>query len=208
MTHAEPNLIFLVEEPSMEQFLVSWLGRQRPGGLPFQIITFQGKSDLLSNLTKRLRAYAAWAPPEWRFVVIVDRDDDDCRVLKQQLETICATAGFPTRRNAGADWRCLTAIAIEELEAWYFGNWDAVQAAFPGLSSTIPAKAAFRDPDAIAGGTWEAFERVMRRAGHYGGGLAKLDASRRVGACLNPLNNRSASFAYLLRGLFEAGVEL
>ncbi|NLF57680.1 MAG: DUF4276 family protein, partial [Candidatus Hydrogenedens sp.] len=81
-----------------------------------------------------------------------------------------------------------------ELEAWYFGDWDAVRIAYPKASPTIPGKAAYRQPDAIRGGTWEAFERVMKKAGYFKNGLRKVEAARKVAAHLNPNSNSSPSF--------------
>ena len=54
-------------------------------------------------------------------------------------------------------------IAIEELEAWYFGDWTAVVQAWPRVSANVPAQRGYRDPDAIPGGTWQAFECVLQR---------------------------------------------
>ncbi len=34
------------------------------------------------------------------------------------------------------------------------------------------------DPDAIPGGTWEAFERVLQRSGYFQTGLRKLEAAQ------------------------------
>ena len=53
---------------------------------------------------------------------------------------------------------------VEELEAWYFGDWEAVRKAYPKVSRTVPRSARYRDADKIVGAA-EAFERVMRGAG-------------------------------------------
>ena len=71
-------------------------------------------------------------------------------------------------------------VAIEELEAWYFGDWEAVQAAYPGVNANLPQKAGFRDSDAVQGGTWEAFERVLQKARYFKNGLRKIEAARTV----------------------------
>lgn len=56
------------------------------GDMSFEVYPYQGKDDLLRKLPQRLLGYAAFLPSDWRIVVVVDRDDDDCRRLKQQLE--------------------------------------------------------------------------------------------------------------------------
>jgi hypothetical protein len=160
------HFVFLVEEPSMEAFLQELMPRVLPKDRTFEAHSFQGKKDLLSNLENRLRAYAAWLPETWRIFVIVDQDDNDCTKLKGRLEKLATTAGLRPRSKGGeAPWQIVNRIAIEELEAWYFGDWQAVREVFSKVPSTIPNQAKFRDPDAIRGGTWEAFERILQRHG-------------------------------------------
>lgn len=202
---AARHLVLLVEEPSMEAFLRGFLARLLPAGRTFEIHAFQGKSDLLGKLEARLRGYARWLPADWRLFVVVDRDDDDCRHLKQALESMTARAGLITRSLAGAaPWQVVHRIAIEELEAWYFGDWDAVRAAYPRVSAHVPQRQGLRNPDAIAGGTWEVFERVMQRHGYFKGGLPKIEAARTIASHIAPARNRSASFQALHAVLVEA----
>lgn len=189
----------------MEAFLRAWLPRLLPEGRTFEVHAFQGKSDLLGKLEARLRGYAAWLPPDWRVLVVVDRDDEDCHDLKLRLEEITQRAGLLSRSRAGGGpWQIVNRIAIEELEAWYFGDWEAVRAIYPRVAPGIPSRQAFRDPDAIAGGTWEAFERVMRKHGYFKGGLTKIEVARAIGAEIEPARNRSRSFQALRWALTEA----
>jgi uncharacterized protein DUF4276 len=72
------------------------------------------------------------------------------------------------------------------------------------VPTTIPARAGYRDPDRIRGGTWEAFERILQQAGYFAGGLRKIEAARAVTRHMVPARNRSRSFQVLhdaLRGL-------
>lgn len=179
----------------MEAFLRALLPRLLPNDRTFQVYPFQGKPDLLAKLESRLRGYSTWLPPDWRVVVVVDRDNKSCRALKRQLETIAQNSGLVTRaRSGGPQWQLVNRIAIEELEAWYFGDWAAVREAYPRVSPTIPNRQGFRDSDAITGGTWEAFERVMQRHGYFEGGLRKVEAARVIGAIADPMRSSSASF--------------
>ena len=64
--------------------------------------------------------------------------------------------------------------------------------------------ARFRDPDAVKGGTWEAFERILQRHGHFRTGLRKVEAARMISARLDPDRNRSRSFAAFRDVVVEA----
>ncbi len=184
----------LVEEQSMEAALRVLLPRVL-GDLSFNVHPHQGKMDLLQRLPERLRGYAAWLPSDYRIVVVVDRDDDDCDDLKRQLEHMARSSGLRSRTHASSQsYQLVNRLAIEELEAWYFGDWEAVREAYPKVSKTIPQKAKFRDPDAIAGGTWEAFERVLQSAGYFQAGLRKIEAARTVANHWQPDRNSSHSF--------------
>ena len=130
--------------------------------------------------------------------MLVDQDDDDCRALKTQLERAAAAAGLLSRAEArGHPWQVANRIVIEELEAWYFGDWGAVRAAYPRVRPNIPRQARYRDPDAIQGGTWEAFERLLKRHGYFTTGLRKVEAARAVAAHIDPARNSSRSFEKL-----------
>ena len=112
----------LVEEPSMEAALRVLL-RRLLGELSFEVYPYQCKDDLLAKLHDRLRGYRSWLPKDWRVVVVVDRDDDDCLALKKRMEQMAADAGLVTRSAArGGDYAVVNRLAIEELEAWYFGD--------------------------------------------------------------------------------------
>ena len=194
-----------VEERSMEAFLGAWLPRFLPEGCTFGVYTYRGKSALLRKIGDRLKGYATWIPAEYRIVLVVDRDGDDCEKLKYGMESICEGAGLRSRRAAdGGDWQVVTRIAIEELEAWYFGNWPAVCAAYPRVSNSVPNQARYRNPDAITGGTWEAFERILQKHGYFRQGLAKVEAATTVGKHFDPQINTSHSFRVFRDAIVEA----
>lgn len=189
----------------MESFLDAVLPKLLRGRATFNLHPHQGKTDLLAKLGNRLRGYAAWLPETWCIMVVVDRDDDACGDLKQWMEQAAVDAGLRTRTTGrGAPWRVVNRIAIEELEAWYFGDWAAVRQCYPRVPATIPKQAPFRDPDAIAGGTWEAIERVLQRAGYFSSGLNKMGMARAVGQQLDPARTTSRSFAVFRDAVLEA----
>jgi Domain of unknown function (DUF4276) len=199
------KLIIFVEEYSMEKAL-EYLLPPIIGDVNLQIIRFQCKDDLLKSAPAQLKGYASWLPKNWRIIVLVDRDDDDFHALKSRLEGIARSAGLLTKTSPArsGDFQVVTRIAIEELESWFFGDWTAVQEAYPKVPSTIPQKAGFRDPDAIAGGTWEAMERVLKKAGYFPTGLRKAELSQAVASRMDPSRNRSRSFQTFINGVAAA----
>lgn len=189
----------------MERFLHRLLSRMLPSDVAFEVHAFQCKQELLERLPARLRGYAKWLPADWRLVVVVDRDDDACQGLKEVLEAGASDVGLRTRSSSGSsDWQIVNRIAIEELEAWYFGDWDAVRRAYPKVKATVPRQASYRDPDAVKGGTWEALERIFQRHGYFKTGLRKLEVAGEIGKHLDPGRNRSRSFAHFRDAITEA----
>src|SRR4051812_10836847 len=89
-----------VEEPSMEAFLGGLLPRILSSDVPRKIIDHGSKQQLLKELPKRLSGYSHY-PVEYRprTLVLVDRDGDDCRLLKADLERHAEHAGLRTKTN-------------------------------------------------------------------------------------------------------------
>lgn len=193
----------LVEEPSAEAVL-RILAAKILRRTSFEVYPFRSKQDLLAKLPARLKGYARWLPRDCRIVVLADCDSDNCKHLKQKLETAARQAGLVTRTaGRGKSYQVVNRLAIEELEAWFFGDWDAVRKAFPNVSRDIPNKRGYRDPDAIAGGTWEALERVLQRAGYFKTGLRKVEAAQAIAQHMDPARNRSRSFRVFWEALSE-----
>ena len=196
------HIEFLVEEPSAEAFFAEFLPKIVAGGTTWKLIAFQGKTDLLANLTKRLKGYAAWLPNDWRIVVLVDEDRGDCSKLKHQLEDAAKAAGMITKsRSTDGAFAVLNRIAVEELEAWFLGDVEGLCTAYPGVPSSLGSREIFRDPDAVPGGSWEALERVLQRAGHFRGGIGKIELARTMAMHLEPSRNRSRSFQCFMKGI-------
>ena len=62
----------------------------------------------------------------------------------------------------------------------------------------IVKQARYRDSDAILGGTWEAFERILQKSGYFAGGLRKVEAARTIGKYVDVNKNSSGSFQIFL----------
>ncbi|MDF0592917.1 DUF4276 family protein [Methanotrichaceae archaeon M04Ac] len=125
------HIEFLVEEPSAEAALRNLVPRIVPG-VDVQFRVFQGKQDLLSKLPGLLKGYRRWIPADWRIVVLVDEDRQDCTKLKAEMERAAEDAGLITRKIAGggSSFQVLNRISIEELEAWFFGDLQALHLAY------------------------------------------------------------------------------
>jgi Domain of unknown function (DUF4276) len=195
------HIEFLIEDYSGGEALKEFLPLCLAPDTEYQVRNFSGKSDLLKKLPDRLKGYKAWIPHDYLIVVLIDRDDQDCIGLKQQLEDIATNAGFITKTKNNRCFQVLNRIMIEELESWFFGDVDAIVKAYPGVKSSLAQQEKYRDPDAIQGGTWEALERILQRARHHQGGLDKPKAAREIAQCMNPQNNRSKSFQVFYEGL-------
>lgn len=189
------NLVVLVEEESAEAALKSILPKLLHESR-FQIIRFQGKRNMLQNLPARLRGFKCSLPDNWMVLVLIDRDQEDCHVLKQKLEAIAKQAGLISKSavSGRSRFQIVNRIVIEELESWYFGDWEAVRQAYPKVPDTIPSKEQYRNPDAVSGGTWEALERILRGKGYFKSGLGKIELAQSVAPHMVPERNTSHSF--------------
>jgi len=126
------------------------------GKLPEDLVARHKPADqtLLHNLPVKLRAYGKSLQPDQVVVVLVDLDDrPDCKAFKRDLLGIldvCQPKPSVTFR-----------IAIEELEAWFLGDQEAIQAAYPNAKLDILEN---YQQDSICG-TWE----LLANAIHPGG---------------------------------------
>ncbi|HBE17276.1 MAG TPA: hypothetical protein DEG17_03250 [Cyanobacteria bacterium UBA11149] len=199
------HIEFIVEEYSAKEFLQNILPKILNTNSTFDIHAYRGKTDLVSKLPSRLKGYKAWLPEDHLIVVLVDKDREDCLILKNKLEKIAIDAGLITKSSSGIGqtFQVINRIAIEELEAWFFGDIQAITAAYPGVSANLGTQAKYRNPDAIAGGTWEALERILQKAGYHQGGLEKNKAAREIARHMNPANNRSKSFQVFYHALLN-----
>lgn len=198
------HIEILVEERSMEEALKILLPRMLLSETTYRIINFQGKQNLLCLLSARLRGYASWITDDYRIIVLLDEDRQNCLDLKQQMETAAQQAGLSTKTSAGGiRFQVLNRIVIEELEAWFLGDVEAIRQAYPRIPATLSATPKFRNPDSVTGGTWETFEKTMQRYGYFKGGYAKVEAARAISTYMDPNRNRSKSFQIFRNGLLS-----
>lgn len=202
------HIVFLVEELSAEAALLNIVPKILGASASFEIHPYQCKDDLLSKLPQVMRGYAKWLPDDWSIVVLVDEDRSDCDALKGRMEEAADAARLVTRTKAGssnchARFQVLNRIAIEELEAWFFGDVHAINQAYPRVPKTLGCRSRYKDPDSIKGGTWESLERELKKSGYFSGGLRKIEAAKTISAFIEPERNNSKSFQVFREGLRE-----
>jgi Domain of unknown function (DUF4276) len=194
-----------VEEPSMEAYLQELLPRiALPVATP-RIIVHSGKQKLLKDVPIRLSGYSRTRQEHRPLnLILVDRDDNDCKALKAILEEAAVNVGLRTKTGGGiAPFDVVNRIVVRELEAWHFGDVAGLAAEYPGVQTRLVKQAKYRDPDAIAGRASDALLRVLQAAGHYKGvnTLPKIETARRMGQRVDFTQNRSESFNQFIRGL-------
>jgi hypothetical protein len=176
------EVVFFLEELSAQVMLEGFLPNIISDSIRLRFIVFEGKQDLERQMVKRMRGYRV---PDARFVVLRDKDFEDCRQVKKRLVEKCAEG-----RRPGS----LVRVACHELESWYLGDLAAVEA---GLGVTGLArqqhKTPYDKPDDLAAPA----KKLQSIAPVY----QKVGGSRAIGPHLNPDGNRSQSF-----GVFVAGM--
>lgn len=149
--------------------------------LRFLCLEHEGKQDLEKSIPRKLKA---WREPGVHFVVLRDNDGADCREVKKRLVELCAAGDRP---------ETLVRIVCQELEAWYFGDPEAVAAAFekPALAD-IGRKARFRDPDTV--------QKPSVALEELEPAFQKVSGARKMAPVMTR-DNRSRSFQVFLSGV-------
>ena len=196
------HIKFFLEEPSAEETLKHVLPKIFADEVSYEFHISEGKGDLLNNLPMLLKGHQ-WIPDDWRIVVLIDEDRQDCRKLKKKLETTAHEAGFVTKSSAAPNenFQIVNRLAIEELEAWFFGDIEALHTAYPRVSINLQYQARYRNPDAITGGTSEALERLLVEENYYRDRLPKVAVAQDIAPHMEPARNRSKSFQIFVEGL-------
>ncbi|MBF0141892.1 MAG: DUF4276 family protein [Magnetococcales bacterium] len=193
-----------VEEHSMDLALQSLLPRIIDNRAKWKIINHGSKSQLLKNISQRLEGYKDMArTKDLGILILVDRDREDCHELKEKLERMASNKGLATKKRPDYHGHFLVVnrVVVEELEAWFFGDIDAVRKGYPRIPATFGNNKKYQDPDAIRGGTWEALHREMKKAGYFKDHFPKHDVARNISANMVPSNNISSSFQAFKSGL-------
>ncbi|MBM4276077.1 MAG: DUF4276 family protein [Deltaproteobacteria bacterium] len=189
------HIEFLVEEPSAEAALHNIVPKIIGPGNTYDIHTYEGKFDLLKKLPNRLRGYRSWLPSGWIIVILIDEDNKGCQLVKRQLEDIALKENLYTKSNKGINgsFQVINRLAIQELEAWFFGDPIALRNAYPKVPKGLDRNKKYRNPDAIEKPS-KALGQVLQRVGYHRAGLPKKEAARRISGYMDPMRNSSKSF--------------
>lgn len=199
------HIEFLIEETSAEIVLTEIVPKILGDEVTFKVHDFRGKTNLLKKLPDRMRGYGNMIKhqEDLRIVILLDKDSQDCEELKQELEKIAEQAGLVTHSKSDK-FQVLNRIIVEELEAWFFGDVEAMKEAYPRVPPSLTKRKSYRIPDEIKGGTWEALERIFSSAGYYEKGfMPKTEVARNIAPFMNPEANSSKSFQ-----VFRDGIKL
>lgn len=158
--------------------------------------TDPSKRILLDQLPRLLRGYGKM-PGIDAVLVVLDADKRNCADFLAELKSLAAQCS-PAPKT-------LFRLAIEEVEAWYLGDRQALKQAYPHAK----AKVLNRYKQDSACGTWE----LLADAVHPGGlvaikkagwplpGQLKHEWAGKIGPLLDPQRNASPSFCKLRDGL-------
>ena len=154
------------------------------------------KRILLDQLPRLLRGYGK-TPGVDAVVVVLDTDTHDCATFLAELKAAADAC------NPAPD--TLFRLAIEEIEAWYFGDHDALLTAYPRAKQEVLAKYV---QDSVCG-TWELLadaiysggSAAIKRTGWPLPGQVKHEWAGKIGPEMNPDKNISPSFGKLRDGL-------
>ncbi len=144
---------------------------------------------LLDQLPRILSGYVS-VPSIDAVAVVMDLDDRPLAAFQRELNALAS--------RCGASHISIFCIAIEEIEAWLLGDWEAIKRAYPQAKEKVSAAYV---QDSICS-TWE----VLADAIHKGGsrvlssqpykviGTAKCEWATRIGPHLDQNRNNSPSF--------------
>ncbi|MBU4327495.1 MAG: DUF4276 family protein [Proteobacteria bacterium] len=156
------------------------------------------KRILLDRLPNLLRGYGRSLRGIPAVVVlVVDLDDKDCLVFKQEMVDIL--------NDCNPQPTTLFRIAIEEGEAWLLGDRNAVKVAYPRAKELILSTYV---QDSICG-TWEKLadalypggSQELKRLGWPHTGQTKCEWAKNIAPHLDVENNQSRSFQVFRDGI-------
>lgn len=156
---------------------------------------------LLHNLPSKLRAYNKTKDKNLVIIILFDLDDNtDCVKIKQEIVDIVD--------QCCPDVKCLIRIAIEELEAWFMGDQQAIKNAYPN-AKIDKINSYVQDSQC---GTWELLgdiidsqkvRKIIKESGKGSQRLCELKCewAKNISQKMDVENNKSPSYKQFRDGL-------
>lgn len=112
-----PRIEILTEEPSMQEVLIQILPKILPNkwmlGENYFIRAHEGKSDLKKSIPRKIKVFSNFHEPAG-IVILQDQDSADCKLLKQELMSLCQQNG---------DCAVLVRIVCRRVRKLVFGRY-------------------------------------------------------------------------------------
>ncbi|MEG2144664.1 MAG: DUF4276 family protein [Oscillospiraceae bacterium] len=175
------------------------------GGFPKGKSAKNAKAEqLLNDLPKRLNALNASlkCKDSPSIFVVLDNDTRDTEDFAKKLNEII------TREKISVD--TVFCIAVEEMEAWLLGDYNALRLAYPPVSGRIASKHSGYSQDSICG-TWEFLADMLTENGMgsfmrqnptaFDIGRCKSQWAKSIGAYMDIRANASPSFQSFIEAL-------
>ncbi len=160
------------------------------------------KRILLDQLPKLLRGYGK-TPGIDAVVVVLDTDKRDCVAFLAELKAVLDD------KTVVPD--TMFRLAIEEVEAWYFGDREALLAAYPRVRQDV-MRSYVQDSvcdtwELLADAVYPGGSSAIKKAGWPLPGQVKHEWAKKIAPLMEPDRNVSPSFCKFRDGLRQLCME-
>lgn len=180
---------FFTEEESMMSFIKACKKTQTLENKEF--VNFNGKDDLKNNIRNYVEGLIKWDNSDEniriKIIVLVDQDNDNCKQLKNDIKNII-------KSNTGKLFTSVIEVIIvcRELEAWYFGDYEAILVAYPKFSSFVSKNNKWvRESDKRTKPSKHLLEKLNE--------VSKVQLAKKIAPHISTDRNISASFKHFVR---------
>jgi hypothetical protein len=186
------TLYVLAEEPSIQPVLERMITSVAPT-ITTEIRWFQGKHELehlLQGITLSISK-----KPHSAILVTRDQDEEDCKLLKQRL------LGKMRHRTSNSRVR----IVCRELEAWFLGDLQAIEMAYPRSKATkYRNKSELRNVDTLPHPS-QYLKKIIPDFAKLPY-LPKREVAQKIAPYLNLERNKSVSFSWTVKAIQQLAV--
>ncbi len=182
-------LHIFTEEPSIKYVLEKIIYKMNFVEDEFRIHSHQGKNDLITALNKTVPSISRI--PDSKILITIDQDKNDCISLKNEIQQIIEP-------SCACDFKIR--IICKELEAWYLGDMNAIENAYPRFKAeNYKNKSKYRNVDKIVSPNLE----VLKIIPEYNPfkRLPKIEAAIRISPFLELDGNKSSSFNNTIKAI-------